>query len=352
MHKYGYDDPNVLDVLLLALNAAGGVYLFVLAAGAVKRPRVPPDTPPADNYLVVVVTVGTEKVLPALRETVAQLQRLGLRYVVLSSNPLDMSNVLVVPRDQDGNKYRAVRWFVLNYARPDTWYIFLDDDSYPLDAKFLQDIAYYGARGYVAGNGVLVPRPGRSALAYALDWIRHFDDLTRFRLALEGLRRPIFGMHGELLIIRGDVLREVWPAMGDTVTEDFRLAMDLVRRRYRTFQSRTYVSIKSPNSLRDFIRQRARWANALGDAVRYRNPAPPLSAALAAFFSAAIPLTAIYGPTSATAVAAVYAAVYIYGSLKARRYVIDVLLASPLELLAMLAGVINRPKRFYVIDKS
>jgi egghead protein (zeste-white 4 protein) len=342
----------MIDVLAVVLNAAGGLYLLFLAIGAVKKPRVPPDTPPVDNYLVVVVTVGTEKVLPALRETAAQLRRLRLRYVVVSSRPLDMPNVLVVPKDQDGTKYKAVRWFALSHARPDTWYIFLDDDSYPLDTKFLQDIAYYGARRYAAGNGVIVPRPGRSALAYALDWIRHFDDLTRFRLALEVLRRPIFGMHGELLIIRGDVLREVWPAMGDTVTEDFRLAMELVRRRYRTFQSRTYVSIKSPNSLRDFIRQRARWANALGDVVRYRNPAPPLSTALAAFFSAAIPLTAIYGPTSATAVAAVYAAVYIYGSLKAKRYVIDVLLVSPLELLAMLAGVIHRPKRFYIIDKS
>jgi Egghead homolog len=96
--------------------------------------------------------------------------------------------------------------------------------------------------------------------------------------------------------------------VGDTVPEDFQLAMEPVRRRYRAFQSRTYVSIKSPNSLRDFVRRRARWANALGDAVRYRNPAPPLSAALAAFFSAAIPLTAIYGPTSATAAATVYAA--------------------------------------------
>jgi egghead protein (zeste-white 4 protein) len=341
-----------MEALSVVLNVAGGAYLLLLAIGAFKRPRVPPDVSPADNYLVVVVTVGTEKVLPALRETVAQLRRLGLRYVVVSSRPLDMPNVLVVPKDQDGTKYKAVRWFALSHARPDTWYIFLDDDSYPLDTKFLQDIAYYGARGYVAGNGVIVPRPGRSALAYALDWVRHFDDLTRFRFALEVLRRPIFGMHGELLIIRGDVLREIWPAMGDTVTEDFRLAMELVRRRYRTFQSRTYVSIKSPNSLRDFIRQRTRWANALEDAVRYRNPAPPLSAALAALFSAAIPLTAIYGTTSATAVAAVYAAVYIYGSLKAKRYVIDVLLASPLELLAMLAGLIHRPKRFYVIDKS
>jgi len=342
----------MVDILYVALNLAGGAYLFVLASGALKKPRVPPETPPADNYLVVVVAVGTEKVLPALRETVAQLQRLGLKYVVVSSRPLDMPNVLVVPRDQDGTKYRAVRWFVLNHTRPDTWYIFLDDDSYPLDAKFLQDIAYYGARGYVAGNGVIVPRPGRSALAYALDWIRHFDDVTRFRFALEVLRRPIFGMHGELLIIRGDALREIWPTMGDTVTEDFRLAMELLRRGYKTFQSRTRVSTKSPNSLRDFVRQRARWANALRDAARYRNPIPPLSAALATFLAAASLIAVFHGPSLAIAVAAVYAFVYTYGSLKARRYVIDVLLASPLEILSMLIGLAQRAKHFYVVDKT
>jgi Egghead homolog len=194
-----------------------------------------------------------------------------------------------VPKDQDRTKYKAVKWFALSRARPDTWHIFLDDDSYPLDTKFLRDIAYYDARRYAVGNGVLLPRLGRSALAYALDWIRRFDDLTRLRLALEVLRRSISGMHGELSIIQGDVLREVWPAMGDTVTEDFKLAMKLVKRRYRTFQSRTYVSIKSPNSLRDFVRQRARCASDLGDAVMYRNPAPPPSTALATFFSAAIP---------------------------------------------------------------
>jgi threonine/homoserine/homoserine lactone efflux protein len=49
----------MIDVLAVVLNAAGGVYLLFLAIGAVKRPRVPPDTPPVDNYLVVVVTVGT-----------------------------------------------------------------------------------------------------------------------------------------------------------------------------------------------------------------------------------------------------------------------------------------------------
>jgi hypothetical protein len=61
-----------IETLALVLNVAGGTYLLLLAIGAFKRPHVPPDVSPADNYLVVVVTVGTEKVLPTLRETVAQ----------------------------------------------------------------------------------------------------------------------------------------------------------------------------------------------------------------------------------------------------------------------------------------
>jgi hypothetical protein len=62
----------VIEALAVVLNVAGGASLLLLAIGAFKRPHVPPDVSPADNYLVVVVTVDTEKVLPTPRETVAQ----------------------------------------------------------------------------------------------------------------------------------------------------------------------------------------------------------------------------------------------------------------------------------------
>jgi threonine/homoserine/homoserine lactone efflux protein len=68
----------VIEALAVVLNVAGGAYLLLLAIRAFKRTHVPPDVSPGDNYLVVVVTVGTERVLPTLRETVAQLRRLGL----------------------------------------------------------------------------------------------------------------------------------------------------------------------------------------------------------------------------------------------------------------------------------
>jgi cellulose synthase/poly-beta-1,6-N-acetylglucosamine synthase-like glycosyltransferase len=140
--------------------------------------------------------------------------------------------------------------------------------------------------------------------------------------------------------------------MGDTVTEDFRFAMELLRRRYKTFQSATRVSIRSPNTLADFVRQRARWANALRDAARYRNA--PYIGLIAAGFAlwTAVPLTLLYGPGIPLLISAVYAAVYLYGSLKAKRYVLDVWLASLLELVGLAAGIIKKGKTFYVLDKT
>ncbi|WP_333639155.1 glycosyltransferase family 2 protein [Pyrobaculum aerophilum] len=337
-------------VFYLIPNIVGGFYMFIMALGAAKRPRSH-AYPPVENYLVVVVTVGDERVMPALAETVAQLESLGLRYTVLSSRPLPIKNHIVVPKEEDGSKYRAILWFVKNYARNDMWYIFLDDDSYPLDTRFLRDIAYYGARGCVAGNGVLVPRPGRSALAYALDWIRYFHDLTTYRFSLEVLRRPIFGMHGELLIVRGDVLRSIWPAMGDTITEDFRFAMELLKRRYKTFQTSTRVSIKSPNSLRDFVRQRARWAAAISEAAKYKNAYYLILTASPIALFLSTPASWLYGFTIPLLISAVYASVYIYGSLKAKRYILDVWLASFLELMGLIIGAARKAKNFYVIDK-
>ncbi|MFN3803455.1 MAG: glycosyltransferase family 2 protein [Pyrobaculum sp.] len=339
------------NLLFIITNILGGFYLAVIIGGITKRVRRP-DLPEAENYLVVVVTVGTPKVLPALRETVTRLEQLGLRYVVVSSNVLPFRNVILVPREEDGSKYRAVLYFVKRYVREDTWYIFLDDDSYPLDRTFLKDIAYYSSLGCVAGNGVLVPRPGRSKLAYALDWVRYFDDLTRFRFALEVLRKPIFGIHGELLIVRGDVLKEVWPAMGESVTEDFRLAMELLKRKYKTFQSATRVSIKSPNSLGDFIRQRARWANSLRDMVTYKNASALMATTASIAMWVTAPLWLIYGVNLAMLVTIYFLAIYTYSSIKAGRYVIDVLLMSLLEPIAMSIGLARRMRQFYVIDKT
>ncbi|MEM4546127.1 MAG: glycosyltransferase family 2 protein [Nitrososphaerota archaeon] len=44
-----------------------------------------------------------------------------------------------------------------------------------------------------------------------------------------------------------------------SLVEDFVISKDFVKKGFKTWQSRTMVSIKSPNSLSDFWKQRARW---------------------------------------------------------------------------------------------
>jgi hypothetical protein len=58
-----------------------------------------------DNYLVV--AVGTPSVLSCFHGVVDNLERLGLRFVIVSWNPLPLEgvDVLLVPWEGDGTKY-------------------------------------------------------------------------------------------------------------------------------------------------------------------------------------------------------------------------------------------------------
>jgi cellulose synthase/poly-beta-1,6-N-acetylglucosamine synthase-like glycosyltransferase len=238
----------------------------------------------AKNLAFVIPTVAKPSVMPSLMEVLANLAaRFPWAPVhVVVDEPADeavvseigrYAHVVKVPRDFPGKpcKGRAVEYFRLMYARPDMWYVILDDDSYPLDDKFLEELPTFDSR-YAAANGILVPRPGRSKLAYILDHIRLWDDLTFFRLSTGLLGRPIFGMHGELLIIRGDVFAQV-PFPTDSLVEDFVYAQELYKRGYKTWQVSTRVSIKSPNSILDFLKQRARWAKGIWRELPRAHPA-------------------------------------------------------------------------------
>lgn len=69
-----------------------------------------------DNHLVV--AVWTPSVLSCFHGVVDNLERLGLRFVIVSWNPLPLNgvDVLLVPWEGDGTKYGAIRWFVKSYA--------------------------------------------------------------------------------------------------------------------------------------------------------------------------------------------------------------------------------------------
>jgi len=158
-------------------------------------------------------------------------------------------------------KGRAMSYFInkIDAKREQNWFVFLDDDNLILDDKFLYEIPYYEEKGYVASNPILVPRKGKSTFTYLADWIRYFDDLMIFKFFTGVLKKPLIGLHGELLIAKGQFLKDSKSYETRSLTEDFVFASKVVKYKQLSWQSETKVSIKSPNSIWDFFKQRSRW---------------------------------------------------------------------------------------------
>ncbi len=178
--------------------------------------------------------------------------------------------LVVVPEGygRGRHKARAIQYFIDCCVDEDKWYVFLDDDSYPLDPGIEEhldpEIPVY--------NGVIVARPGRSLVSWVADSTRYVHSLTRNRAALARLHKPLYGLHGELLVARGSVLRSVEFAT-DSIVEDTHYAARLMRAGIPVGLVPVRVSILSPNSVLDLWRQRSRWnLGVLRDIARGRYP--------------------------------------------------------------------------------
>lgn len=268
------NEPVIMIPIYITLSVT---YVFLVAGSVgyvVYRPKKKPYR--SDNVEFVLITIANNKVKNALRESIENLRRRFRNYIVwvvvdegaeLMSYLSEVSSsdpylrLVVVPETymmSCKGKARAMKYFIEYFVEADSWYVFLDDDNIILDDYFLYEIPYYEELGYVAFNPILKPRRGNSTLAYVIDWIRYFNDLTLYRFFTGFLGKPLLGLHGELLGIKGHTLKEL-NFNSSSLAEDFSLAIELVKKNYRTWQSGTIVSIKSPNSLSDLQKQRARW---------------------------------------------------------------------------------------------
>jgi cellulose synthase/poly-beta-1,6-N-acetylglucosamine synthase-like glycosyltransferase len=135
--------------------------------------------------------------------------------------------------------------------------MFLDDDSYPLDNRFQYDVARYDKEGKLLGNCILVPRRGRALIPHLCDNLRYADDRFSLGLVLNHLGKPVFGMHGEGMLVRGDILKQYWKDI-TSIAEDAEFGIN-AGEGTKFFRSRTEISILSPHSIGDFWKQRRRW---------------------------------------------------------------------------------------------
>lgn len=182
-------------------------------------------------------------------------------------------SLIVVPKSYKIRaiaKGRAMQYFIETSIDDDRWYVFIDDDNRILDRKFLKEIPYYNARGYGAGNGILMPRSSGNNITFVADHLRYSDDITLFRFCSGLCKTPLNGFHGELLISKGRNLREI-SFDRKTVTEDFSYARELTKRKIKIWQSATKTSIFSPVSVRDFLKQRNRWYRGISRDVLHSN---------------------------------------------------------------------------------
>jgi egghead protein (zeste-white 4 protein) len=184
--------------------------------------------------------------------------------------------VVVVPtlyRQDLVGKGRAMNYFIESQVEQDKWYSFIDDDNIIIDSSMLYEIPYYEKMGYVACNALIVPREGKSKTAHIMDYIRRFDDLTIFRFFTGICKKPMLGLHGEVLTVKGSILKEIGYHRR-TLTEDFRFAAESIKQgKMKTWQSSTKVSIKSANNIHDLLKQRGRWFKGIAMDLNFCTPA-------------------------------------------------------------------------------
>lgn len=372
------NEPVIMIPIYITLSVT---YVF-LVAGSVGYVAYKPKKKPyrSDNVEFVLITVANNRVKNALRESIENLRSRFKNYIVwvvvdegaeLMSYLSELSSLdpylrlVVVPETymmSRKGKARAMKYFIEYFVEASNWYVFLDDDNIVLDDRFLYEIPYYEELGYVAFNPILKPRRGNSTLAYVIDWIRYFNDLTLYRFFTGFLGKPLLGLHGELLGIKGHVLREL-NFNSSSLAEDFSLAIELVKKDYKTWQSGTTVSIKSPNSLSDLQKQRARWFKGVLKDLKH---APNLMRAIVTIKSflwialvlvvIAIIVTNSYYNSFVVFLIAVNSLyhwlAYMYGAYKSGK--LRYFLIAPIAWVIEVTSIFRAPtiKDFYVINKN
>jgi egghead protein (zeste-white 4 protein) len=264
-----------------------------------KQDRTAPPTVATKDALVVVVpTIGRHDTYPALERSVLSfVEHLPVffphfrvdvvveegceaseRITVLAAMHPNIRVVTVPSAYQTpggtrfkarANHYAHMLRIAAGEARDDVWILHMDDDTAvgpdtaAALAQFINRQRRAGADGKHLAQGMLTyPRENAvNWLTWMADAVRPADDFARFR-AVTGSGTPIAGVHGELLLLRASIEATIgWDFGPKAIVEDAQFALTfcmLYPGRSDWFNGRCYGA--SPATVRDFVRQRERWA--------------------------------------------------------------------------------------------
>jgi len=252
-----------------------------------------------DDFLVVVVTtIGRHDTYPALERSVLSYLaylptcfphlRIDIvidegseatgRIAMLAARS-ELIRLVTVPmryRTANGTRFKAR---ASNYSHElrirehedcdDIWVLHMDDDTGVgpdtalAMARFIEEQLQAGPDAKHMAQGILTyPREyAFNRLTWLADSARPAEDVARFS-AWTGSGTPRAGLHGELLLVRASIEAAIgWDFGPRSIVEDAQFALIFCARyggRSAWFDGRCYGA--SPANLRDFIRQRERWA--------------------------------------------------------------------------------------------
>jgi egghead protein (zeste-white 4 protein) len=260
---------------------------WVLLSG---RSRTGKALPPRGSNLVVrYVTRGfnADALAESVKSALNVAERNGVadrvKVQVVSDNWLDVPDgvdLVVVPdnyRPLNGSRFKARALAYLQQVRPldrNDWALYLDEESR------ISDSALYGCFRFMAqnarkeraaiGQGPIV-YTGGTAFMRGADAVRLGDDLGRFRLQY-AIGRPLFGVHGSYILVRGDADSELSFDVGwdNSITEDTAWALKAWSKGYRFRWVDGYIFEQPPTTIKDLVKQRKRWLSGIKLVLRDR----------------------------------------------------------------------------------
>jgi len=250
-----------------------------------------------DKLIVIVPTIGRHDTYPALeRSIISYCTHLPvyfphLRIDVITEEGCEaiarihdlaerspLVRIVVVPKHYQtragtrfkarANHYSHELRIVEGDVRDDIWVLHMDDDTAvgPDTAlsigRFITEQRRSREPKHLAQGVLTYPRENAANwFTWLADSVRPADDLSRFA-ALTGGGTPLSGLHGELLLIRSSIEAQIgWDFGPKAITEDAQLALMFCQRypgRSDWIEGRCYGA--SPATVRDFLKQRERWA--------------------------------------------------------------------------------------------
>jgi len=221
----------------------------------------------------------------ALRRAIAQskkvLKRSSVNYVIEAITDIDIDLppsvvhylVPVSYRTSNNARYkaRALQYWNVNrlnnvWTFKNTRIIHMDEESTLTDSVIagIQEFITSEETRYSIGQWEIkynwLNFLEQSKLITAIDSVRTWDDLWRFRLQYKLFNKPALGIHGSFFLVPADLERSIWFDLTPkwSVTEDAYFGMIAAQKWVKFWRVNGYIREQSPFTVWDIIKQRRR----------------------------------------------------------------------------------------------